>query len=35
MICLKCSEFYKAGIGGPMKPISDYENNSQVERGMS
>jgi len=35
MIRLKCSEFYKAGIGGPMKPISDYENTSQVDRGMS
>ena len=23
MICLKCSKVYKAGIGGPMKPISD------------
>jgi hypothetical protein len=21
--CLKCSEFYQAGVGGAMKPISD------------
>jgi len=25
----------KAGIGGPMKPISGYQNTSQVDRGMS
>lgn len=31
----KCSKVYKARMGGPMKPISDQENTSQVNRGMS